>query len=110
VLGPDVDTLRLGMTLLAALESIAGDSPITIQLALSFGVAIIGAVAGIAVDRALASEHKRRTDKRLDDFDEWKKTVDAEIHEAQTQRRIQQDREDRAAESTVRGARPKGGK
>jgi hypothetical protein len=110
VLGPDADTLRLGMTLLVALESLAADSTITLQLALAFGGVIVGVAVGIAGDRVLATERNRRTDARLDDIEEWKKTVDAEIVEVRTERRIQKDRDDRAAESTVRGSRPKGTK
>jgi hypothetical protein len=111
------DTVGLNMILLPlALDSITGDTGVSIQLAMSVGLAIGGAAIGAVTMRILQGEAQRRQADDIKELKEWKSTTTLQLQELQTERRVREEvqkavqeavQEERSSGSTTRGTRPK---
>jgi hypothetical protein len=90
-----------------ALESITGDTGVSLQIAIAVG----GIIVGAAVMRAVQGETQRRQADDIKEIKEWKVEATRQLQEQETHRRVQEAREEErsAAESTIRGTRPKTG-
>jgi uncharacterized membrane-anchored protein YhcB (DUF1043 family) len=99
-----------------ALDSITGDTGVSIQLAMSVGLAIGGAAIGAVTMRILQGEAQRRQADDIKELKEWKSTTTLQLQELQTERRVREEvqkavqeavQEERSSGSTTRGTRPK---
>lgn len=119
------DTVGLDMIFLLALDSITGETTVSIALVITAVIGLGGFVIGLAVSRALHGEELKRHDTEIKKIKEmleasppamnaeeikelkaWRAEAARQLHESEIHRAVL---EERSAASTASGARPKTG-